>query len=150
GVAYRYPRVGSLVAAAVVVLVLLVLYGTAQATAIARRGIGSVASQAGMTALPSGPARAPLLAPSVLRRYGVRTAIVFAVMIMSIGVSTFMLREAATGPAIGKQKGYAGDYGPAIDAWLDTPGGIVVSRAGDVYFADSNNHMIRQIDTRNN
>ena len=34
-----------------------------------------------------------------------------------------MLREAATGPVIGGQKGYAGDYGPAIEAWLDTPGG---------------------------
>ena len=150
GVAYQFPLAGSLVAAATVGLVCLVLYRTAQTTAIARRGIGHVANHAGMTAMPSGPARAPLVAPSILRSYGLRSAIVFAVMILSIGASTFMLREAAIGPVIGGQKGYAGDYGPAIDAWLDTPGGIVVARSGDVYFADSNNHTIRQIDTHGN
>ena len=61
-----------------------------------------------------------------------------------------MLREAATAPVIGEQKGYAGDDGPAIEAWLDTPGGIVVAANGDIYFADSNNHVIRSIDARNN
>ena len=60
-----------------------------------------------------------------------------------------MLREAATGPVIGGQKGYAGDYGPAIEAWLDTPGGVVVAPNGDVYVADSNNHVIRRIDAQN-
>ena len=45
-------------------------------------------------------------------------------MIVTLGASTFMLREAATGPVIGGKKGYAGDYGPAIEAWLDTPGGV--------------------------
>ena len=59
-----------------------------------------------------------------------------------------MLREAATGPVIGGQKGYAGDYGPAIEAWLDTPGGVAVAPNGDVYIADSNNHVIRRIDAR--
>ena len=48
------------------------------------------------------------------------------------------------------QKGYAGDNGPAIEAWLDTPGGIVVAPNGDVYFADSNNHVIRASIARNN
>jgi DNA-binding beta-propeller fold protein YncE len=60
-----------------------------------------------------------------------------------------MLREAATGPVIGGQKGYAGDYGPAIEAWLDTPGGVVVALNGDVFVADSNNHVIRRIDAQN-
>ena len=45
-----------------------------------------------------------------------------------------------------RRKGYAGDYGPAIEAWLDTPGGIAVAPNGDIYFADSNNHVIRRID----
>ena len=40
---------------------------TAQATAIVRRGIARVTLGAGMVAMPSGPARAPLLAPSLLR-----------------------------------------------------------------------------------
>jgi sugar lactone lactonase YvrE len=60
-----------------------------------------------------------------------------------------MLREVATGPVIGGQKGYAGDYGPAIEAWLDTPGGVAVAPNGDVYIADSNNHVIRRIDAQN-
>ena len=150
GVAYRFPLGGSLVAAATVALVARVLFRTAQATAIARRGIHDVTVGEGMVALPSGPARAPLVAPSIVRMYGLRSAIVFAVMILSIGASTFMLREAATGPVIGGRKGYAGDYGPAIEAWLDSPNGIVVAPNGDIYFADSNNHTIRRIDARNN
>ena len=94
--------------------------------------------------MPSGPARAPLVAPSLLRMYGLRSATSSSLMILSLGASTFMLREAATGPVIGGQKGYAGDYGPAIEAWLDTPGGVVVASNGDVYIADSNNHVIRR------
>jgi DNA-binding beta-propeller fold protein YncE len=55
-----------------------------------------------------------------------RSATIFVVMILSLGAGTFMLREAANSQVIGGQKGYAGDYGPAMEAWLDTPGGIVV------------------------
>ena len=51
---------------------------------------------------------------------------------------------------IGGRKGYAGDYGPAIEAWLDTPGGLAVAPNGDIYFADSNNHVIRRVDARGN
>ena len=61
-----------------------------------------------------------------------------------------MLREAATAQVIGARKGYAGDNGPAIQAALNNPGGIAVAASGDVYFADSNNHVIRRIDARNN
>jgi DNA-binding beta-propeller fold protein YncE len=67
-------------------------------------------------------------------------------MMLSIGASTFMLREVATGPVIGGTKGYAGDYEPAIYAWLDTPGGVAVSPNGDIYIADSNNNVIRVVD----
>src|SRR5580765_958842 len=81
--------------------------------------------------------------------YGLRSATIFVVMILSLGAATFMLREVATGPVIGGQKGYAGDYGPAIEAWLDTPGGVAVAPNGDVYIADSNNHVIRRIDAQN-
>jgi GT2 family glycosyltransferase/DNA-binding beta-propeller fold protein YncE len=152
GVALRRPLAGTVVAAATVGLILFVLWRTAQTTAIARRGIRRVTIDSGMVAMPSGPARAPLVAPSMLRMYGLRSALIFAVMILSIGASTFMLREAATGPVIGGsgKKGYAGDYGPVIDAWLDSPGGIVIARNGDIYFADSNNHVIRRFGAGNN
>jgi DNA-binding beta-propeller fold protein YncE len=92
----------------------------------------------------------PLVAPSMLRTYGLRSATVFMVMILALGASTFMLRDAASAQVIGAGTGYGGDNGPAIEAMLDAPGGIAVTSACDVYFADSNNHVIRRIDVRNN
>jgi uncharacterized protein (TIGR03437 family) len=41
--------------------------------------------------------------------------------------------------------GFAGDSGPALDAQLDTPGGILLDGDGDVYFADTNNNRIRRL-----
>lgn len=42
--------------------------------------------------------------------------------------------------------GYSGDGGPATSAQLNDPNGIVFDAAGNLYFADSNNHRIRRID----
>jgi DNA-binding beta-propeller fold protein YncE len=150
GVVSRWPLGGAIVAALTLVIIALAAWGTAQATAILRRGIVQVATGQNMMQLPSRPARAPLVAPSLLRIYGMRSAIIFVIMILSVGTGTFMLRQAVTGPVIGGQKGYAGDYGPAIEAWLDTPGGLVITPGGDIYFADSNNDVIRRIDARGN
>ena len=150
GVALRWPLAG--VVAATVALVVAIFSGwrTAQTTAILHRGVEAVAARQGMTAMEASPARGLLLAPSLLRMYGLRSAAVFVVMILALAAGTFMVREAATGQVIGERKGYAGDNGPAIQAWLDTPGGIVVTPNGDVYFADSNNHVIRRIDSVSN
>jgi DNA-binding beta-propeller fold protein YncE len=133
-----------------VLLTALTAWRTAQATAILHRGMAAVASAHGMVRLKSGPARVPLVAPTLVRTYGLRSAAVFLVMILALAASTFVLREAATAQIIGQGTGYAGDDGPAIQAWLDTPGGIAVAPTRDVYFADSNNHVIRRIDARNN
>ena len=83
--------------------------------------------------------------------YGLRSAFVFVLMIVTLGASTFMLREVVTGPVIGAkgQRGFAGDYGPAMEAWLDAPGGLAVSNNGDLYIADSNNDVIRRVNARN-
>jgi DNA-binding beta-propeller fold protein YncE len=150
GVTLRQPLAGTLVAGLSVMLIAAVAWHTAQTTAIVRRGIARVTVGAGMVGMPSSPARAPLIAPSLLRMYGVRSAFVFVLTIVALGASTFMLREAVTGPVIGGRKGYAGDYGPAIEAWLDTPGGLVVAPNGDIYIADSNNDVIRRVDARGN
>jgi DNA-binding beta-propeller fold protein YncE len=149
GVAVRWPLAGAAAAGLAVLAIPAIAWKTAQTTAIVRRGIARVTVGAGMVQLPSAPAHAPLVSPSLLRMYGLRSAIIFMVTIVTLGASTFMLREAATAPVIGGRQGFAGDYGPAIEAWLDAPGGIVVAQNGDIYFADSNNHVIRRIDARN-
>ena len=142
---------GTLVSSLTVALIVGVLWRTAQTTAIVRRGIARVTLGAGMVSMPSSPARAPLIAPSLLRMYGLRSAFIFVLMIVTLGASTFMLREAVTGPVIGAkgQRGFAGDYGPAMEAWLDAPGGLAVSPDGDLYIADSNNDVIRRVNARN-
>jgi GT2 family glycosyltransferase/sugar lactone lactonase YvrE len=149
GAALRWPLAGSIVSVLAVALIAAVAWRTAQTTAIVRRGIKGLTAGNTMVAMPSSQIRTPLIAPSLLRMYGLRSAFVFIVMIVALGAGTFMLREAATAQVIGGRKGFAGDYGPAMSAWLDAPGGIVVAPTGDVYFADSNNDVIRHIDPRN-
>jgi DNA-binding beta-propeller fold protein YncE len=148
--ALRWPLAGVVAAVLGVAITGFTAWRTAQTTAILHRGVEAVTARLGMTAMKSGPARVPLVAPSVMRTYGMRSAVVFLVMILALGAGTFMLREAAIAEVIGQQKGFAGDNGPAPVAWLDTPGGIDVASNGDVYFADSNNHVIRRIDARDN
>ena len=150
GVAYRWPPAALIAALVTIMLTLLVLWRTAQTTAIVRRAIEQVTVRSGMATMPSGPSRLPLIPPSLFRVYGLRSAIVFVLMVLSIGASTFMLREVAIGPVIGGKKGYGGDYGPAIEAWLDTPGGLAVGPDGDIYIADSNNDVIRVVDAQGN
>ncbi|PYR31666.1 MAG: hypothetical protein DMF90_25130 [Acidobacteria bacterium] len=150
GVALRWPFAGATAAFLALAVPAFASWRTAQAAAIVQRGIRAVASSQGMMAMKAGPARVPIIVPSVLRIYALRTAAVFLVMVAGLGAGTFMLREAATARVIGARKGYRGDNGPAIQAWLDTPGGIAVAPTGDVYFADSNNNVIRRIDPGNN
>jgi uncharacterized protein (TIGR03437 family) len=42
-------------------------------------------------------------------------------------------------------QGFSGDGGPASDASLDSPSGITVDPAGNVFFADNGNHRIRMV-----
>ncbi len=42
--------------------------------------------------------------------------------------------------------GYSGDGGPAANAELDKPRGVCVDGAGNVYIADTENHVIRWVD----
>jgi len=67
-------------------------------------------------------------------------------MIVGIGSGTFMLREAATGVrlVIGAPNANAAS-GQTLTAYLNTPGGVVIAQNGDVYFADSNNDVIKRL-----
>ena len=41
--------------------------------------------------------------------------------------------------------GYTGDNGPATDAKLDNPRGLAVDSAGDLFIADANSNVIREV-----
>ena len=43
--------------------------------------------------------------------------------------------------------GYSGDGGPAVRAWLNSPSGLTLDGAGNLYIADGFNHSIRRVDT---
>jgi GT2 family glycosyltransferase/sugar lactone lactonase YvrE len=141
GVALRSPITGAVAAGLTLAAVAFTMWRTAQATAIVRRAVDRVAASQQMVVLRSGPAGVPLIAPSLVRRYGLRSAFIFLVMIVGVGAGTFMLREAANvALVIGGSEGSS--KAPTISAWLDTPGGIAVAPGGDIYFADSNNDVI--------
>ena len=44
------------------------------------------------------------------------------------------------------ERGYSGDGGPAVDAQLSSPNGLLVDVAGNVYISDSGNSSVRKID----
>jgi len=46
--------------------------------------------------------------------------------------------------------GYSGDGGPATSALLNEPQGVAVDSSGNVFIADSNNGVIRKVDTSGN
>ena len=45
------------------------------------------------------------------------------------------------------ERGFSGDGGPAVDAQLWGPNGLLVDLAGNVYISDSGNHRVRKVDS---
>lgn len=61
---------------------------------------------------------------------------------MAAILSTWMIRTfVGTG-----ESGYTGDGGPSIQARLNEPKGVTIDYHGNVYVADSENHVIRKVD----
>ena len=148
GVALRWPLAGAVTSGLTLAIIAFIAWRTAQATAIVHRAISQVALQRQMIVMPSGGARVPLIAPSLFRKYGLRSALIFVFMVVGVGAGTFMLREAANVAFVIGAKNSSGAAGPTISAWLDTPGGLAVAPNGDLYFADSNNNVIDVVDRR--
>jgi GT2 family glycosyltransferase/sugar lactone lactonase YvrE len=145
GFTLHWPMAGAATSLSTLALIAFVVWRTAQTTAIVRRAIDRVALVQNLAAIRSGPVGTPLISPSRLRTYSLRTALIFVVMIIAVGTDTFMLREAANSVrlVIGDPSEVKG--GPSISAVLNTPGGIAVAPNGDIYFADSNNHVIDRV-----
>ncbi|MCE7976412.1 MAG: hypothetical protein DYH03_04450 [Nitrospira sp. NTP1] len=62
-------------------------------------------------------------------------------------ISATQYRVIATLAGTG-EPGYAGDGGPAGAASLNEPKGLCVDREGNVYIADSENHVVRRVDRK--
>ena len=45
------------------------------------------------------------------------------------------------------RRGYTGDGGQATSAQLDDPNGVFVDTSGNIFIADTENHVIRKVDT---
>lgn len=43
--------------------------------------------------------------------------------------------------------GFSGDGGPATQAKIDTPNGLILNGAGDLFFSDGGNNRVRKVDT---
>lgn len=61
--------------------------------------------------------------------------------VRKVAVSGEIITLAGTGTA-----GYSGDNGFAVQAQLQSPGGVAVAADGSVYIADTGNHVIRKVD----
>ena len=138
GFAYRWPAAGVAAAGLTLGLGVFVWARTARAAATVRQALERVSAALELAPLRPEPARAPLLAPSLPSTYGIRSAPVFVLTILSLGASTFLLRDAAISQVI--------QYGPRMSAWLDTPGGLAIGPAGHIYLADAHSDAIRRID----
>ncbi len=62
--------------------------------------------------------------------------------IRKVSTSGFITSVAGVG-----SPGYSGDGGPATAAYFNSPRGVAVDRAGNLYINDQNNYRIRKVDT---
>jgi sugar lactone lactonase YvrE len=61
-------------------------------------------------------------------------------IIREVNIAGIAITVAGTG-----EQGFSGDGGPATGALLDSPAGVAVYGAGNIYIADTRNHRIRKV-----
>jgi sugar lactone lactonase YvrE len=61
-------------------------------------------------------------------------------MIREVNIAGIAITVAGTG-----EQGFSGDGGAATGALLDSPAGVAVDSAGNIYIADTRNHRIRKV-----
>jgi sugar lactone lactonase YvrE len=150
GLAYRWPLASAVAALTTLGIGLFTATRTTLTSAIARQSVERVAASHEMLAFPTGPAPAPLSAPSLLHAYGLRSIAALVVTIFWFGAGTLLLRRAAiadvTDAGTDAPTGTLDGGGPGMSVWLDTPGGIAVDAAGDILVVDSHVALVRRID----
>ena len=119
----------------------------AYASALAREGTRQVAASHGMVPHPPDRARPPLPAPSRTRVYGLRVASLAVLTMLWLGASAFLRRDPAVAEMVGAGARALGGGRLAISVWLDSPGGIAVGPEGDIYVADSDDALVRRVDS---
>lgn len=145
GAALGWWPAGATALASIAGFVTLSVRRTAHVVATVRRGIAAVASDLDMIRLAPAPTKGPLVAPALVRSFGLRGAVTYILAIGMLSIAAFVPRQVGPALVIGDQKGYAGDQGPAMLARFDVPLGIAISASGDLFIADSNNHVVRKI-----
>jgi DNA-binding beta-propeller fold protein YncE len=69
--------------------------------------------------------------------------VLFAFLLAGASLLAWLIPVSAVGPGSGS---FAGDGGPAIEARLSNPRGVVIDHAGNLYIADSSNDRVRRVD----
>jgi uncharacterized protein (TIGR03437 family) len=67
--------------------------------------------------------------------------------IRKVSASGIITTYAGSGPPGVSSSGFSGDGGPAVNAKLNSPIGVAIDSAGNIYFADLSNERVRKIDT---
>ncbi|MFO0905309.1 MAG: hypothetical protein U0939_20040 [Pirellulales bacterium] len=99
-----------------------------------------------------GPASGPALAVNVGEPFGVEIGPDDALYITEVRNHRVRRLDRATGQlatvAGNGKKGYSGDGQPAVDAQLNEPYEVRFDRAGNMYFVEMQNHVIRRVDAK--
>jgi DNA-binding beta-propeller fold protein YncE len=119
--------------------------------------ISSLAAQTADTIAGTGVAgfsgdRGPGVAAQINNPYGLTVGPDGALYFCEIGnhrVRRLDLKTGIISTAAGSgQKGYAGDGGPATEASLNEPYEVRFDRAGNMFFAEMQNHVVRRVDAK--